>query len=171
MPALSNRRAEHAREIGGELRQIGRLVARDDPASLDAGEVQQRVHEPLETERVAMRHLLPFAVHGRQRRAGIAQPVLERTHQQRERRAELVADVAEEVRFRPIQFGKRLGAPALLFVRAGIEHAGSHLVGDEVHEHAILVIERPSRVESHDQSGGRTGFAGRRQRQVLHQVW
>ena len=44
-PGLLDRRAEHARELRGEGRKVGRLVGRLDAAGLDAREIEQRVDE------------------------------------------------------------------------------------------------------------------------------
>ena len=54
--------------------------------------------------------------------------------QQRQRRAELVADVAEERRLRAIDGRKRLGALSFLFVGAGVGERGAELIGDQVEE-------------------------------------
>ena len=50
---------------------------------------------------------------------GLGQHLLERAQHQRQRRAELVADVGEEGGLGAVELGQRLGAPALLLVGAG----------------------------------------------------
>ena len=66
-PGLLDRRAEQAREIGGERGEIGRLVARLHAARLDAREVEQRVHQPQQPQAVAVRGRQPLAAARRQR--------------------------------------------------------------------------------------------------------
>ena len=101
---------------------------------LDPREIQQRVHEPQQAQGVAVRDLLPFPMHGRQRRFRVGQPVFERSDQQRQRRAELVADVAEERRLRAIELRQRLGPLSLLLVRPRVGERRAELVGDQIDE-------------------------------------
>ncbi len=139
---LFDRRPEDAGELGRELREVGGFIVRVDAAGLDAREIQQRVDEPQKPESVTVRDLLPFAVHRRQRCVRIAQTVFERPNQQRQRRAELVTHVAEERRFRAVQFGERLGSLPLLLVRPGVGEPGSQLIGDQLDERAVLIVKR-----------------------------
>ena len=50
VPARFDGRAEHAGEIRGQRGEIRRLVMGVDPSSLDAREIQQRVHEPQQSQ-------------------------------------------------------------------------------------------------------------------------
>ena len=61
-------RSEHARELGREPREVGRLVRGVDAPGLDAGEIQQCIDQPQQALGIAMRDLLPFPMDGRQRR-------------------------------------------------------------------------------------------------------
>ena len=83
--------------------------------------------------------------------AGSASPdaraSLERAEQQRQRRAELVADVGEERRLGAIDLGERLGAAALLLVGAHVGEAGGDLAGEE--------LTKPR----YASSSGRNGFS------------
>ena len=63
-----------------------------------------------------------------------AEHVLERPQHQRQRRAELVADVGEERGLGAVDLGQRLGAPALLLVGLGVGDRRGDLAGDEVEE-------------------------------------
>ena len=53
--------AEHAGQLGGERREVGRLVARLDAAGLDAREVEQRVDELEQPQAVAVRDVKRLA--------------------------------------------------------------------------------------------------------------
>ena len=44
-PGPFHRRSEHAGEFRGEWRQVRWFITRIHPSRLDAGEIQQRVHE------------------------------------------------------------------------------------------------------------------------------
>ena len=72
------------------------------------------------------------------RLAGRCERVLERPQHQGQRRAELVADVAEEGGLGAVELGQRLGALALLLRRrAALRHRGGDLAGDQVAEAAV----------------------------------
>ena len=62
-----------------------------------------------------------------------------------------MADVAEERRLRAIELGQRLGALPLLFVGARVGERRAELAGDELEKRAVLVVERPPRIEADDQ--------------------
>ena len=62
-----------------------------------------------------------------QRRRSVRRSVVERAEQQRQRRAELVADVAEERRLGAIDLGERLGAAPFLLVGVDVGQAGGDL--------------------------------------------
>ena len=65
-----------------------------DAAGLDAREIEQRVDEPEQPEAVPMRDRQRLALRGRHQRR--LERVFERPQHERQRRAEFVADVAEE---------------------------------------------------------------------------
>ena len=77
--------------------------------------------------------------------------VLERPEHQRQRRAELVADVAEERRLGAVELGQRLGALALLLVGRRLRHRRPDLRGDEIEEVAIVAVEREEPAGAGDQ--------------------
>ena len=96
-------RAEIARKLGGELREIGGRIARLHAAGLDAGEVEERIDEPLQAEAVTLHELRALALACGERALAVGERVLERSEEQRERRAELVADVREEGGLRTVE--------------------------------------------------------------------
>ena len=53
-PARSHRRTEHAGEFGGGRGEVDRFEVGLDPARLQTGEVQQRVDELAQPQRVAL---------------------------------------------------------------------------------------------------------------------
>ena len=126
-PGFLDRRAEHAGELGGDAGEVHGLEAGVDAPGLDAGEVEERVHQLQEPQAVAMRDLEPGRRVGRQRLDLLAQHVLERAQHQRQRRAELVRDVREEGGLRAIQFREALGPPPLLLERLGVGEPGGNL--------------------------------------------
>ena len=71
---LFDGRSKHARELRGERREVGRFEIGVDAARLDPGEIEQRVHEPQQSQGIAMRDLLAFSMHRRQRRPASARP-------------------------------------------------------------------------------------------------
>ena len=113
------------------------VIRASKPGSLDAGKIEQRVHEAQQPQRVAMGDLLPFSMHRRQGRARIAQTLFERSDEQGERCAEFVTDVAEERRLRAIERRQRFGARPLFFVRSRVAQRRRQLVGHEVEKRAV----------------------------------
>ena len=69
------------------------------------------------------------------------QRVLERTEHQRQRGAELVADVGEERRLGPVEFSQGLGAPTLLLIGLGVGDGSCESGGNQVVK-AAYVVER-----------------------------
>ena len=168
-PRLFNGRTEYARELRGQLREVGGFVMRVDAPRFDARKIQQRIHESQQPQRIAMRDLLPFSMHGWQRRTHIGQAVFERSDEQGERGAEFVTDVAEECRFRAIERRQCFGARALVFVGPRIRDGGGQLIGDQVQKRAVGIVERPPRIEADHQSPGPRLRGRRREWEFLDQ--
>ncbi len=81
-----------------------------------------------------MEHLEPFALH----RAGrVRQSILGRSEHECERCAELVTDIREERRLRPIQFGEGLGPLALFRVGVRIRDRRGRLSGHKLQETSV----------------------------------
>ena len=74
--------------------------------------------------------------------SGDRERVLRRTEHQRQRRAELVADVAEERRLGAIELRQRLGARLLLFERLGGRDRGADLGRDQREKVPIRIVEQ-----------------------------
>ena len=106
-------------------RSIGSKVA-VHAAGFDAREVEQRVDQLEQAQRVALRERRAARV---RRRAGpaSAERILQRAEHQRQRRAELVADVREERGLGAVDFRQRRGAAPLVFVGASIGDRGGDL--------------------------------------------
>ena len=79
------------------------------------------------------------------------QHFLERTQHQLQRRAEFMADVAEECGLGAIDLGHRVGAGALVLVRASAGQPDGNLFGDPTHELAAGIIERSARIDSQNE--------------------
>ena len=121
-----------ARSAVRPARSVGSNEAWRRPASMreKSSRVLTSSQQP---ERVAV-HERRELCSGRSGSVGSASAVLERPEHQRERRAELVADVAEERGLRAVELGERLGALSLLLVGAGVGHGGRDVAGDQVEE-------------------------------------
>ena len=105
----------------GVLGEVDRLEAASSLPGLEAGEVEQGVDELEQPLAVAPHQLDALALDVVQRVAGVGERVLGRAEQQRQRGAELVADVGEELGLGPVELDQPLGPLALLLVgpRAG----------------------------------------------------
>ncbi len=100
----------------------------------------------------------------RQRAAGRERVFLRPQHQ-RQRRAELVADVGEERRLGAIQLGQRLGALAFGLVSARVADRGDDLRGRQLEERAVSGVQAAVRADAADQHAVRLRLVGRRERQ------
>ncbi len=63
-----------------------------------------------------------------ERLRGISESLFERTENQGQRRAKLVAYIAEECRLQPVQLGEFLSTLSLLLMGAGVRYGGSDVV-------------------------------------------
>ena len=136
-----------ARSAVTDARSVGSNDALD-AAGLDSREIEQRVDQFHQALRIAIDGVeIGTLQHAAGRRGGF----LRGSKQQRQRRAKLVADVAEECRLGPVDGRKRLGAVSFVFVRARIRQRGAELVRDQVEEAPVLIVERQPRIEPDDQ--------------------
>ena len=138
-PGAFDERVERARELGRQRGQIGRLERELQAPRLDAGEIEQAVHQPQQPHAASMNRLEVFTA---QRSFGLRQRFLDKPEDQRQRRPELVADVAEEGRLRAVDLGERFGAPLLCVVCAGVGHDVGRLIRGGPKELPIPIIER-----------------------------
>ena len=129
-----DRRAERAGQVGGERREIDRLVRCVDTTGFNAREVQQRIGQLQQTLGVAFGDFEPLPL---QRRFGVPQRFFDGSQQQREGRAQLVADVAEEHGAGAIELRQHLGPP-LLGDLLDDDHADlAPAVADRQHLHRV----------------------------------
>ena len=131
-------------EVGGQRGEVGRLVDGPDPPGLDPGEVEQRVDQLLEPQGVAVDDFQSARAPPGSASVGAGEQLLDRAEHQRQRRAELVADVGEERGLGAVQLGQRLGPPPLLLVGAGVGDGGGDVAGQQVEEPPVVVVERPA---------------------------
>src|SRR5262245_33285588 len=110
-----------------------------------------------------MRHLERFAMFLGEGRRPRSERALERSHEQRQRRAELVAHVREEERFRAVELRETLCAPALRLERAGVANGGDDLLRGELEERAVAVVERAVRAHTADEDAVRLRLVRRGQ--------
>src|SRR5262245_65635530 len=88
-----------------------------------------------------MRHLLAHSLAGRQRLGRVGQTVLERTEQKRQRRPELVTDVAEERCLGSIELGQSVGSLARRLMGLRLCDGSPDVTGDEVEERLVCRIQ------------------------------
>ena len=132
--------AEDPGELGGEGRDVGLHAHRVRPSRLDAGEVEQVVDQALQTPAVAQGQLQLLAGGVGHGLGGVRQDVADRAEEQRQRRPQLVADVGEERRLRPVELGERLRPQALGLEGADVHHDAGELRRDQLVEGAVLGV-------------------------------
>ena len=93
--------------------------------------------------------------------------VLDRAEHERQRRAELVADVGEEGDLGPVHFGQRLGPLPLLLVGTGVGNGSGHTGGEQVVEAPVRLVQRQAGADTDDEDGG--GPVGPRRKDRQHQ--
>ncbi len=85
----------------------------------------------------------------------IGEAILDRPQHQRERRAELMAHVAEKCRLGAIDRRERFDAAAFLFVGVRVRQSRRQLAHQQRDEAPVRVVDDPERVERrHEHSGG-----------------
>ena len=137
------------REVGG---RVGPVKA----ARIDLCEVDQRVHEPCEPAGVARRDLHQFPrVSVRRALERIGQ----RGQDQRDRRAQLVADVAEERILLAVEVLQGRRASLLQLAPCGIGDGRAELRSEQFEEIAVGGVERSQRVEADHEHAGDAGAA------------
>lgn len=156
-PGALHRRPEQAAQLGGEGGEVGGLERRAQPSGLQPGEVEQRGDEPSEAQRVAV-HDVELRGEPARLRRGVAQ-LLDRSHDQGQGRAELVADVREEVGLGAVELGERLRTLTLGLVGARGDQRGLDLPRQEVDEGPVALVEQPERVQPDDQCSPDEGLA------------
>ena len=165
---LLHDRSEGARQIRRDRAEVDGLEFRPHASRLDAREVEQRVDQFQQPQAVAMddaNQLVALRI----ARRPVHQQVFERPHHQRQRRPELVTHVAEERRLRPVDGGEGFRALPFFLVGARVGQRRRELVGDQVEKAAVVIVERPQRVDADDQASGASARAGRRKRKYLDQ--
>ncbi len=141
------------RQVLGERREIHRFEGGRDAAGFDACEVEQRIDQLEQAQRIAMRDVELRADRRGQLAGG--ERVFQRSQHQRQRRAELVADVREEGGLGAIDFRQRRGAPAFFFVGARIGDGGGDLRADQLEETGVQLVEPHARADAdHQRAGG-----------------
>ena len=133
-----------------------------DPAGLDPREVQQGVDQLQEPQAAAVGRLQPLALPGGQGLGRVGERVLDRAEHQGQRRAELVRDVGEEGRLRPVELRQGLGPLLLLLVGPGVGDGGADLAGDQLEEPAVLLVEPQPRADAGHEESRRLVGPGRR---------
>nr|WP_242619157.1 hypothetical protein [Actinomadura fibrosa] len=110
--------------------QVGRGEPRAHPAGFELGEVQQRVHQPQQPPGVAVDqvHVGQVLAGGP---VGVPLQLLQRAEHQRQRRPELVRDVAEELGSRAVELGEPLHLLLHAMMRLRLGQSGVDGLGGE----------------------------------------
>ena len=111
---------------------------------------------------------------GRQRAGGVGEGVLQGPEHEGERRAELVADIGEEGRLGPVQFGEPLGALLLLLQGPHAHHVRGHLAREQLEEVAVLLVQGQAGAEPHHEHRVVRAVTAQRQGQeqgAAHGLW
>ena len=149
-PGRFDQRLERPGESGGEDGQVCRLERGPEATRLDARKVEQAVDEAQEPERASVNCLEVLSVEG-----SAGERILDRSEDQREWRAKLMADVAEERGLRAVELGECLRALSLLLVSAGVGHGGRDVAGHEIEEAPVVIVEgAPWADPEHQHPGG-----------------
>ncbi len=150
-------RTKRARQISRDGTQIAQLVRCLYPPRLDTREIQQRIDELEQAQRIALGYFEALA--GHRGRLLVGQSVLNRSEQQRQRSAELVADVGEEGRFCSIDRGETFGARALMLIRLRVGDGRGHLRAHQIEEFHVRLVKRSAGTDSHQQNAGKAILA------------
>ena len=173
-PCPLGRRPERAGQVRRDRREIGRLEHGLYPAGLDARKIEQRVDELEQTLRIAMHRLQIGALQHAVRRPG---GFLGRPEQQGQRRAELMADIAEERGLGAIELGERLRAGLRLLERPGTDDGGTDLRRDRREKVRVGRVEHEAWAQPRDQDADGPALAllrdrkNQRARDPRHARW
>ncbi len=138
---LVHRRAEHAGQVGRQLRQVGRREARLHPARFDAGKVQQRIDQLQQPQRIAVGDVDAVALARAERLHLVGQRIFQRAENQRQRRAEFMRHVGEERRLGAVDGGQRGHAALFLLVRQHVADGGTERAAQQGEEIAVVVVQ------------------------------
>ena len=152
-------------ELPGERRDIGLRVGRLCPARFDARKIEQSVHQLQQSPGIAVQDVHLRTLRLAEPPVRICEKVFGRAEHQRERRSELVTDIAEEGRLRAIDLGQRFGAAPRLLEGHGIADGGRNVIGRQLEEVPVSIVERAARADAGDQDAVGVVETGPRQRQ------
>lgn len=140
---------------------------------LDTREVEQRVDQSQQTQRVSVCDLKELVILRKNLVFGLRQHLLEWIQHQRQRRAEFMAHIGEKCCFGAIDLGQSLGAHAFRFEGARLRDARRDVPRDEIKEASVAGIEDAARAHAGNQKPGGSGLSWCRQRQHegrLHRI-
>jgi hypothetical protein len=144
---LSIERAGYFRREGG---QVSGLIGRLHASGFHARKIQEGIDELEQSEPVAPHRNQLFVMFGTQPLACCRQHFLKGAEHQRQRRSELVTDVAEKRGLGAIDLGERLCPLAFLLVGAGAGQPDRDLFCNPKDELAVLIVKGPAGMDSRD---------------------
>src|SRR5580700_7658830 len=145
-PPLSIERAGYFRCEGG---QVSGLIGRLHASGFHARKIQEGIDELEQSEPVAPHRNQLFVMFGTQPLACCRQHFLKGAEHQRQRRSELVTDVAEKRRLGAIELGQRLCPLAFLLVGAGAGQPDGDLFCNPIDE-LVRIVKSPAGMDSRD---------------------
>ncbi len=156
-----DRRAKAARHVARQAGQVRRREHGVVAAGLEAGKLEQRIHQLQKPQRIAPgsrgQRTVSFVLRLRK--------LPEWSEHQREGRAKLVADVGEEYRLCPVHLREQVDAPLLFLRGARILHGRTDVRRDELEERPVFVVERTRGIDRRDERADRTCFRPARHRE------
>ncbi|GJE03758.1 hypothetical protein GMJLKIPL_5715 [Methylobacterium isbiliense] len=102
---------------------------------------------------------------GGERTVGLGQEFLDRTKHQRQRGAELMADVGEKCRLGPIQFRQRRGPLAFILKDACVRNGRRNVPGHQVEKAPVVGVQNSPWTDSDDEETCRSLGIGALERQ------
>ena len=165
-------RPEHAGHVGGRPPR-GRSAVLGGPATPASASEKSSSASTMTGEPLGgPDRRLQVARAGRRRRCAVdrLQQVLQRREQQRQRGAQFVADVLEELRLRPVEVGQRAEPVPFRVVGDGVGQRDPDLPADQVKERLVLLVQRPVRIDPEHHGADRSGASADRQRQHHRRV-
>ena len=155
-----NNRAEDARDLRRQRRQIRRFVASVDAAGFETGEIEQGVDELEQSLRATMQDLDAFPLQRRERVPGVGQRILRGSEHEGERRPKLLADIPEEDRLGAVELRQRLCTPVLILMNARVGNRGGDMCSDRLEERPAAGVNDVARCHACDQDACNVTLAG-----------
>ena len=146
------RRPEDTGQLGGECCEVCRLERSPHTSRFDARKIEQRVDETQQSQSVAIDDFQLTLCGGGEIGMTAREHFFDRTQHERQRSTELVADVREECRFRPVQFGQCLCLASLILECAPVRDSRRDGGGQQLEKVTICLRQSQPAADTGDQN-------------------